>query len=525
MNNEAKNDFQIGVECFVEANRKYWEKTKEPASGDGWIYVLHTLHHEFTPSVLEDIVAKGVQEKEHLPIASVISGRADDLMELMDQVDASFGIEQRFHQSYYDYSNEVIEELAEKMASDTYGNKDGLIGLTYRGVRFGDSLYDDILRRGNNRKRGNIFDCFEISQGRYCKFIRNALAIIDQAYELFEKRKPSYLVTTEYFYTKGLYAHVACALGAKILITAVEYSDIIIQVDPNKHQLSDVKVADTKCAQIGICLQKYLDEDMYDENLFVREVKSNKKVSISQEWNGKKNVFILPHAFGDAPREAFRHNIYHDYREWFSDTLRIVRDIPGINWIVKDHPYSSYYGQEDYVRSVFEQYKTENLHWLDKEHSGMDIKDFADCILTCAGDAGIEYWAYGIPTITVCDTHYGRWGISYEIKSLNEYERVLKDIQSVNAPPQESVELARRWLNTSKNWHRQSDNFAKLIRKYYLEDEMIWKTSGVHYGIRDLVDQQLGKNVRGFCESFATLLSRNDLKSWPIFQLNNLVEI
>lgn len=120
MNNEAKNDFQIGVECFVEANRKYWEKTKEPASGDGWIYVLHTLHHEFTPSVLEDIVAKGVQEKEHLPIASVISGRADDLMELMDQVDASFGIEQRFHQSYYDYSNEVIEELAEKMASDTW---------------------------------------------------------------------------------------------------------------------------------------------------------------------------------------------------------------------------------------------------------------------------------------------------------------------------------------------------------------------------------------------------------------------
>ena len=127
MNNEAKNDFQIGVECFVEANTKYWEKTKVPVSEDGWIYVLHTLHSEFTLSIVEDIVAKGMQEKCHLPIVSIISGRADEMMGLMDQVDASFGIEHRFHPSYYDYNTPEIETLADTLASQTYGDKDSLL--------------------------------------------------------------------------------------------------------------------------------------------------------------------------------------------------------------------------------------------------------------------------------------------------------------------------------------------------------------------------------------------------------------
>ena len=116
MSSTTKNDFQIGVECFVEANKKCWKKTEEPASGDGWIYVLHTLHSEFTLSVLEDIVAKGIQRQTSLPIVSIVSGKKDELARLTQEMDISFGIDQRYHLSYYDYNNEEIEKIAKKIA-------------------------------------------------------------------------------------------------------------------------------------------------------------------------------------------------------------------------------------------------------------------------------------------------------------------------------------------------------------------------------------------------------------------------
>jgi hypothetical protein len=523
MSSTTKNDFQIGVECFVEANKKCWKKTEEPASGDGWIYVLHTLHSEFTLSVLEDIVAKGIQRQTSLPIVSIVSGKKDELARLTQEMDISFGIDQRYHLSYYDYNNEEIEKIAKKMSSDTYGDKDGLINLTYRDIRFGDSLYDDILRRGIRKRRGDIFDCFEITQEKYYAFIRNALAIIDQAYELFKKRTPRYLITTEYFYTKALYAHVANALGAKILITSVNCPDIVVQINPDKYRMSDIKYADITRIHMEKCLQENRVNDVYDKDFFVREADQTKNVEISKD-NRRKNVFVLPHAFSDSPREACRHNIYHDYAECFCDTLRIIRNIPNINWFIKDHPWSDYYGQSSYFKSIFEKYKADHMYWVDKDCAGINIKDFTDCVLTCAGDAGIEYWAYGIPTITVADGYYCNWGISYQMRTLDEYESMLKNIENVEKPSEQSVNLAKKYLFAYKSWFKKKDELVKLLIEFRQSEEAIWKTNGVPYGEQDSVDQQLGRVTRDFCEAYAELLQKSDLKLSEIYLLNNLVE-
>lgn len=523
MNNEAKNDFQIGVECFVEANRKYWEKTKVPVSEDGWIYVLHTLHSEFTLSIVEDIVAKGMQEKCHLPIVSIISGRADEMMGLMDQVDASFGIEHRFHPSYYDYNTPEIETLADTLASQTYGDKDSLLALEYRGICFGDVLYDDILRRGNKRKRGDVVDCFEVSQERYRSFIRNALAIIDQAYEMFDKRKPRYLVTAEYLYTKGLYAHVAKKLGAHILVTAAEFPDVTVQIKSDERQLSEIKVSDTIRIRLEKRLQSYPESTVCDENLFVMESSSKSATKFPEQWSRKKNVVILPHAFGDAPREACRHNIYHDYFEWFLDTVKMIRGIPDVNWIIKDHPMSGYYGQEDVVKSIYEEHKADHILWLPKDYSGMNLKDFADCVITCAGDVGIEYWAYGVPTITVGDAYYCSWGISYQAKTLVEYKDILENIVHIPEPSEQSVKLARKYLLIRKYGNREP--FVDLIVQHRKNDLAIWSEYGVPYGILDSADQQLGKNVRKFCELYAGMIQEYDLRLSRLYQMDNLVEV
>ena len=520
MQNPIKNDFRSGVECLVEMNRKYWgNNNTEFIEGEKWIYVLHTVHMWFSLCITECIVAKALQNREKLPVASIISGRAGDMMDLVDRVDESFGIEQRFCPSYHNYDSKEIRTLAEKMSSETYGKKDELLSLEYRGVRFGDPLYDEILRGGSAKDRGKVFDCFSISQEQYYNYVRDALAAIDQAYEIFETRKPYCIVVTEYFYTKSLYAHVAKTLGAKIIITSDSKPDIAVQINSDIRQLSEIKFADVMRITGEKCLEYYQVDDISSRDFFLGENRRRDKIELPEEWKNKQNVFILPHVISDSPRQACRHNLYHDYGEWFLETMKIVRDIQNVNWIIKDHPWASYYRQGDYIKSIFEKYKTENMFWLDAEYSGLSIKEVADCVLTCAGTGGIEYWAYGIPTITAGDAFYCDWGISYQMKTLAEYECILKNISNIPKPSGQSVEMARKYIMTSKSWNIDCDAYVNLISELGRKVSSIRRQGNAPYGVLDWVDQQQEKVTRDFLEAFVELMKERDLRESSIYQL------
>lgn len=523
MHSTTKHDYQTGVQCLIEINRKYgWGNSIEIGDGEKWVYVLHTVHTQFSLCMIENIVAKALQDRTKLPIASIISGRADDLMDLVDQVDASFGIEQRLYPSYHNYDSEEIKTLAGKMAAETYGNKDALLSLEYRDVQFGDVLYNEILRGGSARNRGKVFDCFSISLEQYYGHIRDALAAIDQAYDIFEVRKPGYLVMTEYFYIKALYAYVAKVLGAKIIITFGRRPDVAVQINSDRRQLSEVKLSEILRITAEKCLQNYCADNMSNADFFVVENEGEGRVEIPEEWGKKPNVFILPHIISDVPRLASRFNFYHDFGEWFIETMKIIKDISNVNWIIKEHPWTSFYGQGDYIRSIFEKYKTENMFWMDTKYSGLGIKNVADCVLTCTGDAGIEYWAYGIPTITTGDAYYCNWGISHQMKTSVEYENILKNISNIPKPSKQSVEMARKYVMAFKNWSKHSDAYANLIVELFEKEESIKKTSGVAYGVLDWADQQLGKITRDFFEAFVELMKKQDLRESPIYQLKYL---
>lgn len=192
---------------------------------------------------------------------------------------------------------------------------------------------------------------------------------------------------------------------------------------------------------------------------------------------------------------------------------------------MKDHPWAGYYGQENYIKSIFENNKTDNMYWLDKDYSGVNVKDFADCILTCAGTAGIEYWAYGIPTVTTGEAFYCSWGISYQMKTLKEYEYTLKNIETLAKPSRQSVELAARYLIADKNQSNQCDALSKLIYNYRMKEVYTQKKTASHYGVDEDTDHQLGEIVREFCEVYAMFLQKNNIRQGNIFQLNNLAEL
>jgi len=525
-----KADLKMSQAHLIEVNKQYWQNSPNITEGSNWIYVLHTLTTAVLPCVYEDIVAKGLQEKEKMPIVSVVSGKAN---EFLDKLDKSFGIEQRYHSSYHEFDSEAerqkVEQLAQEIASDTYGDKDKLIALTYRGIAYGDAVYDDILRRGRTGKRGEVFDCFDISQERYFVFIRNALTVIDKAYKIFGEKRPLYLITAEHVFTKGLYASVASALGAKIILSSIEAPGILMKVDSSRCLLHKIKIADILKSMKENLFQRHKQVDLDEGNYFLMEVsdKAPKQTLSTEAKSGsrRKTVFILPHAMCDAPRQACRHNFYRDYNEWLLDTLRIIKDIPDVDWIIKDHPWAACYGQCDYVQSVFEKNKAPNIYWYEKDYSGMGIKNIADCVITCAGDAGIEYWAYGIPTITTANAYYCAWGISYQMQSLAEYEDTLRHIQSIAPPSSESIESAKKYIQASKVWDDTKDLFVMLFHNFREVERGIFRTDGVYFENNDWSNTRLEKSTCEFCESYIQLLQADSLRTSDIYRLTNMWDV
>lgn len=507
-------------EELIQENRKYWADRNNITQGDKWIYVYHGMSSaHFDWAVRENIVAKGLQKKTHLPIVSVIDGYGRALPEGFDK---SFGINETVHLLYSEYVNEqsknTTRETAKAMAEATYKDKDGLLGLEYRGIRFGDELYDYLLQK-NWQMDEPTFDCFDLSKDQYAHYIRNALSTIDHAFAMFSQRRPAYVITTEKIHLKRLFGDIARLFGAEEIIILSDWPEMLVRILPDKPQGKKVLLSDCMQAVVKYYIEhKELDIKKTD-NLFVIENKVDQEtfdlaaqLGLSKQ---NKNVFILPHAFVDVPRESYQLPFYHDYLEWFLKTIEIIKKIPGVNWIIKDHPMTAYYKQNQYIRKVFLENKTPNMYWCDSDVGGTYIKGLADCIITCGGEAALEYWAYGVPTVTTTVTYFTGEGISYKVTSMGEYEETLKDIANLAKPGESSKKRAREVLVAMKQMSNcaTQNEFINLIintRKIQLDNYCL----GTNFD-----------HIPVFCEGFMKLLASGEIEQSCIYQMENICDL
>lgn len=516
---------------LIEANQKYWAGTPAVLDGRQWIYVLHGIPYELEFTVTEDLIAKGLQTRLKLPVISV---SCKVKRETTDQLDSSFGFKEKVFldsDAYISSARKIKADIAARQtAKATYGSKKKLIQIKYKNIECGNSIYDEIIRSNT----GRYFDCFDISFEAYYQFIKSAFIVIEKAYQIFGRRKPAYIITTECDYEKGLFASVAVFMGAQLVISSPDYAsvDTVLQISPGQALFKDIMLGDLLRRNIEIYLEKNAvknavkntvketekETEKENQNYFILKTEEQPQNNILEQIgikNNKKNVFIMLHALSDEVREAYRHNIYADYNEWYVDTLRIIKQIDDVNWIIKDHPMSRFFHQEDYIRSVFEKNKKEHMYWCDRKISGMQIKEAADCVITCAGDVGIEYWAYGIPTITVSKAYYCNWGISYNLETLKEYENTLKNIKNIPSPKAESIKRAQTCLSAFHEMSKSSDAFASLVMDMRHLILNYLKNGNFEYGYV----------FHMFCQKYIDLLNTSGLKSSSVFQLNNIREV
>jgi hypothetical protein len=127
-------------------------------------------------------------------------------------------------------------------------------------------------------------------------------------------------------------------------------------------------------------------------------------------------------------------NLFKNDSEWLKQTLKIIKKIKNINFIVKSHPSEKFYNLKVTTDKIFAECildKDTHIQLFPKNYNVSSIIDYISLSITSHGSAGYEYPAKSIPTIICGDTFYSGLGFCIEPKSITEYKEILAKIPTI----------------------------------------------------------------------------------------------
>lgn len=463
---------------FFRWNKSYWDRDHLPPDSDKAIY-LENATEEFMPLMFcKFLTAKGLQSAHSLRIIAMRNKVSEEYGQMYD----SFGME----------SCSVCAHIpVVLLINSLWGSLCFLIRMLLgkditkvcvHGVTIGDLIYDHIIRVGKRLTIGRIVTLREI------KFVLRGYIYAYMCEKKYRESPPAYFVAGDTIYLQGILVRFAYQCGARILHVATgrktfEFEEdlaadgyCLFSIDLNRRIVENEirkglapgweDIVDVYLKKIYQGIGDWNTERAYKGKLVEERETVLEKIGIR---NQKKNIFIMPHCFSDAPHCA-KESLYRDYYIWYEETLKIIAKIDNVNWIVKEHPSSGAYGEENVSKNLFEKYRSDSMHWLPNEYSTAVVAMLADAVVTVRGTAGMEMSCQGIRCILAGDAYYSDMGFTFEPRSIAEYERLLANLDQVERLSDEEIELARRTMYcTFLFLEKVEDEYAALYDDAYQE--------------------------------------------------------
>ncbi len=155
----------------------------------------------------------------------------------------------------------------------------------------------------------------------------------------------------------------------------------------------------------------------------------------------KPNVVIMTNCWPDFPN-AHGPSYFTDYVDWFRMTLSTIGGNRKYNWIVKPHPAESRYGERISLKGLVGDRLPDCVYYWPDGATGVDVGEFADCVVSAAGTAGIEYPAIGARALIARETPFTSWGFVNYASSAEEFREKLDGAAELPLPNQRQQEDA-----------------------------------------------------------------------------------
>tara|TARA_B100000989_G_scaffold285589_1_gene253443 strand:- start:23560 stop:25338 length:1779 start_codon:yes stop_codon:yes gene_type:complete len=283
-----------------------------------------------------------------------------------------------------------------------------------------------------------------------------------------------------------------------------------------KNYISNFIKEDTKINKIGF------GEKIYSNKLpKKRLLKFNNYKDFCNKFkfsNKSKTVMILPNVFVD---NLLTHDwaLFQNPIEWFLETLKIIKKIKNVNWLIKPHPSEKIYNSNITARKLFSMIidKENNIKFLDQKYNIDRISDYVSSVISFGGSAGYEYTKLGIPVVTAGDTRYSNFGLTQSPRNLKEYKFTLNNLNKIQKVSSEKkFKAGLYWLLIKDLTRLQNTMIPIALTRSNFYDDTFWKIA-----LKTLKKNKKSKINTEFYKNLATMYKYKNRHS---LKLNKLLK-
>ena len=415
------------------------------------ILVDLVFEHHFEYTVINLLIAKELQKLSNMSVVCLIN--ENDYKNRL--ISEQFGFKDFIHIKKKNFFIRFFCFIKSINLFRKFKNKNQFFNYKFEGIEIGKITIENFFRFHKNLKNFNegFYKCLDLSK---------SFLYFSTFKKIYKENQIKYLVIGENQFLPHrmifnlalknkikVFARLGTARRGIKIRTYNHYSErysnkekyskklvnyFIDEFSKNKKKIEILHSKQRSLSDIG--------EESVWANKMPEQKKNRKKYYFAKD---KKNILILPHVMIDGLFIA-KWNTYNTPLNWFIETLKIIKDIKSVNWIIKPHPSEAAYNTDLNAKNLFLKYTDKNskhIKLLDSNDNIKNLRDKIFCIITCHGSSGYEYPSIGIPSITTADTKYKNFKCSYEVKTHKEYVSILKNIKNLKKVDKKTITRAK----------------------------------------------------------------------------------
>ena len=326
----------------------------------------------------------------------------------------------------------------EKLIKKIKKKKD-ILDFSFKGIYFGDILYDTYLRE-------KTVSTIDFKTKEFQNYLFKFFELFYFWENFFSKNNIKAVVISHSVYLTALMPRIALSKKIDVYNTGFSSAYRLTKKKPLKFSYFEdyprqfkkfpekIKSTKIKLAKKNLQLRLEGKEDiLYNQSkrlsspAFLHKSKLN--LNTVNNKKNKKIILISAHDFTDAPH-VHENMLFTDFYEWFDFLGKISNKIhKDYLWLVKLHP-SDYNNNIQYINYFINKYP--RLVLLDKNKSHNEIlKLGVSCVLTAYGSIGHEYPLFQVPVINAGNNPHIGYSFCYHPKSIKEYLLLLKLIPNL----------------------------------------------------------------------------------------------
>jgi hypothetical protein len=379
----------------------------------------------------------------------------------------------------------------------TLGSRSNFIkNYKIKKIYFGDVIYDQYIRLDNQYEKNNLISL------KFFKLIFVTLFKFFYIEKLILNQKFDFVISNTHTYASNSTIAMRIALKNKIKVINILSSRFRVYTKLHQsyraelfHDLKKInnlkKIDKNWKKKIEIYFKKRFKGKIKHHNVVDAYLnKKNKINNIFPKHKYKKVILFAPHSFSDA-NHAFGNLLFDSYYHQFKKTLEIAKNTKDILWIIKNHPTNHKFkserykfGEEEIVVRELEKVSNDNIFYCPSNLSTESLIKFSDLVITGRGSIGLESAILGKKALLCGENFYSHKGISFDPKSIEEYEKIIRVNKINNRLNRKKILLAKKlfYIFAFKNSYLKED---KIQRNNYIEIISLNKIIQRYFSVED----------------------------------------